>query len=121
MTYGYDDATAVLGPLAPIHDPSALDLCVDHAQTVTVPRGWSLIRLADHFEPTQPSTSDLMALADAIRNTSTHDLPEARPAAREVRRPLDDVDIARARNAHPARAQRRPKLSIVPETQENDA
>ncbi len=118
MTYGYDDATAVLGPLAPVRDPSALELCEDHARTVTVPRGWTMIRLADHFEPAPPSTDDLMALADAIRNTSAKDLPEARPAAREVGRPLDSIEIVRARQAHPASAPRRPRLAIVPQEQE---
>lgn len=119
MTYGYDDATAVLGPLSPVHDPSALDLCSDHAKTVTVPRGWTLIRLADNFAPAQPSTSDLMALADAIRNTSSSDLPDARPAARHVRRPVEDIDVSRARSVHPSTAARRtPRLQIVPDGDE---
>lgn len=119
MTYGYDDATAVLGPLSPVHDPSALDLCSDHAKTVTVPRGWTLIRLADNFEPAQPSTSDLMALADAIRNTSCSDLPDTRPAARHVRRPVEDIDVSRARSVHPSTAARRPpRLQIVPDGDE---
>ena len=114
MTYGYNDATAVLGPLSPQADPSALDLCREHANTVTVPRGWTLIRLADNFEPPQPSTSDLMALADAIRATSTADVPTPQSAQRHVARPGNTVEVEHVRNMHPSNV-KRPRLSLVQE------
>lgn len=105
MTYGYDDATAVLGPLSPTPEPGALDLCAHHAQIVTVPRGWTMIRLATDFEPAPPSDSDLMALARAIRETSTQEIPEPAPAKREIRR-ASDVGLHRPKA---------PFLSVVPD------
>lgn len=119
MTYGYDDATAVLGPLSPIADPSALDFCAEHANTVTVPRGWTMIRLADHFEEASPSESDLMALADAIRSTAHATPPAPAPAARTVRRPgmMAAADKAASGLARPASG-RAPRLALVPDAGE---
>lgn len=89
MTYGYEEATAVIGPLSPIAQPGAFDLCADHVQVVTVPVGWQLVRLQTDFAPAPPSTNDLMALADAIREASKKAPPAPAPAGREVRRPAD--------------------------------
>ncbi|MFC2267076.1 MAG: DUF3499 domain-containing protein [Peptidiphaga sp.] len=108
MTYGYEDATAVIGPLSPTAAPGAFDLCAKHVQSVTVPRGWQMVRLQTDFEPAPPSTDDLMALADAIREASKREPPAPEPARREVRRP---ADIA----ADPAP---RVRLSLVPEPQD---
>lgn len=68
MTFAYAESTAVLGPLALEREPGAYDLCARHAESISVPRGWEMIRLADGADPTdmQPS-DDLMALADAVR------------------------------------------------------
>ncbi len=101
MTYGYDDATAVLGPLSPTPEPGALDLCQHHARAVTVPHGWTMIRLQTEFEPAPPSDSDLMALANAIRETSQRSVPAPAPARREIRRASD--------------IPRSPHLSVVPD------
>ena len=66
LTYAYRDSTAVLGPLASRSEPHGYDLCHVHAQTLSAPRGWEVIRLAVE-EPAGPSTDDLLALADAVR------------------------------------------------------
>ena len=91
MTYGYEDATAVIGPLSPTAAPGAFDLCAKHVQSVTVPRGWQMVRLQTDFEPAPPSTDDLMALADAIREVfdlrplgMIEDLDLLRPIYRET-------------------------------------
>lgn len=97
MTYGYEEATAVIGPLSPVHQPGAFDLCADHVQTITVPRGWQMVRLQTDFSPAPPSTSDLMALADAIREASRKAPPSPAPAGREVQRPADIASPARPR------------------------
>ncbi|WP_259365291.1 DUF3499 domain-containing protein [Flaviflexus equikiangi] len=89
MTYNYGEATAVVGPLSPVAQKGALDLCEDHAQSVTVPRGWSMVRLVTEFEPAPPSDNDLMALANAIKEASQRRAPEPKPARREVRRTSD--------------------------------
>ena len=66
LTYVYLDSTAVLGPLATRADPHGYDLCGRHAEGLSAPRGWEVIRLAIPDEPEQ-STDDLLALADAVR------------------------------------------------------
>lgn len=90
MTYDYGEATAVVGPLSPVAQKGALDLCEHHANTVTVPRGWSMVRLVTEYEPAPPSDNDLMALADAIKAVSKKAAPEPQPPVRrDVRRPSD--------------------------------
>ena len=46
LTYVYSDSTVVLGPLATYAEPHAYDLCDDHADRLTAPRGWDVVRLA---------------------------------------------------------------------------
>lgn len=106
MTYDYKQATAVIGTLSPVPLPGAFDLCVDHAQSVTVPIGWQMIRLKTEFEPVAPSTDDLTALADAIREASRKDVPPPRPAQREIRRTAMDISAT-------PRPRPRPQLSVV--------
>ncbi|MGV9183468.1 DUF3499 domain-containing protein [Arcanobacterium canis] len=91
MTYGYDEATAVIGPLSPMLQPGTIDLCQAHAQSVTMPVGWQVIRLQTEFEEAPPSSDDLLALADAIREASRTEVPPPTPAKREVRRPTDVI------------------------------
>lgn len=66
LTYVYGESTAVLGPLAIRAEPHGYDLCTRHAGSLSVPRGWEVIRLAGE-EPAAPSSDDLLALADAVR------------------------------------------------------
>lgn len=105
MTYGYKEATAVIGPLAPVAQPGALDLCREHAETITVPVGWQMVRLTTEFEDPPPSSNDLMALADAIRAASRRATEPPKPARREVRRPATDLQ------SKPAP---RPKFTVIP-------
>ena len=65
LTYDYSDQTAVLGPLATYAEPHGYDLCAPHAQRLSAPRGWEVLRLADS-DPAPP-VSDIEALADAVR------------------------------------------------------
>lgn len=87
LTYDYADSTAVLGPLATTAEPHAYDLCDQHAENLTVPRGWQVVRLAEHFDPAPPTEDDLVALADAVREAS-HRRPAARRAERPARAPI---------------------------------
>lgn len=88
LTYVYVDSTAVLGPLAARNEPHGYDLCHTHAQTLSAPRGWEVIRLEVPTEP-EPSSDDLLALANAVREVGfsydqpVHDGPV--PAPREPR------------------------------------
>lgn len=66
MTYVYADSTAVLGPLATFAEPHCYDLCAQHAQRLTVPLGWEVLRLALP-EQGRLRNDDLYALANAVR------------------------------------------------------
>jgi hypothetical protein len=68
LTFVYSDSTAVVGPLATAAEPHSWDLCVAHAGRITAPRGWELVRHAGPL-PTNPDDDDLVALADAVRES----------------------------------------------------
>jgi len=70
LTYVYADSTAVLGPLATYAEPHCYDLCEQHAGSLTVPRGWEVLRLAPDPAAQGPSSDDLLALADAVREAA---------------------------------------------------
>ncbi len=70
LTYVYGDQTAVLGPLATFAEPHSYDLCVAHAETLSAPRGWEVVRLAPDPAAAGPSDDDLLALADAVREAA---------------------------------------------------
>ena len=70
LTYDYKDSTVVVGPLSTVADPNSYDLCDEHAQHLTAPLGWQVVRLATNFEPTPPSGDDLAALVDAVRRVA---------------------------------------------------
>lgn len=82
LTYVYADSTAVLGPLATAAEPHAYDLCESHAQRLTVPRGWQVVRLAVDHVPAEPTEDDISALADAVREASRTSRPAPSPAQR---------------------------------------
>lgn len=65
LTYVYRDSTAVLGPLAAYVEPHCYDLCAAHADRMTVPRGWDVVRLP--AVPAEQEADDLEALANAVR------------------------------------------------------
>lgn len=44
MTFAYADSIAVLGPLSFQLEPHAHDLCREHANLLTAPVGWQLVR-----------------------------------------------------------------------------
>ena len=76
LTYVYADQTAVLGPLATYAEPHAYDLCELHSERLSAPRGWEVLRLA-HDDPRGPSTDDLLALAEAVREAGAPRLVDA--------------------------------------------
>ena len=82
LTYVYSDQTAVLGPLATFAEPHAYDLCVGHSERLSAPRGWEVLRLAPDADAFGPSTDDLLALADAVREAAqpVPAAPDADPA-----------------------------------------
>ena len=75
LTYVYADQTAVLGPLATYAEPHAYDLCEFHAERLSAPRGWEVLRLAIDPATNGPSSDDLLALADAVREAGRPPAP----------------------------------------------
>ncbi len=109
LTYDYQDSTAVLGPLATVAEPHAYDLCDVHAEHLTAPLGWQVVRLQTSFDPAPPSPDDLLALVDAVREAAHGDshrpdggssaskasrrMPERGPFAAAVADVVDDSPL----------------------------
>ena len=128
LTYVYADSTAVLGPLATYAEPHSYDLCAAHAARLTVPRGWEAVRLAVPDAAPPPSSDDLEALADAVREAARSvpataaqpravpDPPpgaEGRPAVRAGARPAGLGGAGRSRLRAPADPARRNHLRVL--------
>jgi hypothetical protein len=84
LTYVYGDQTAVVGPLATAAEPHTYDLCADHAERLTAPRGWEIVRLSGEYVEPEPSHDDLLALANAVREAGRPRLGEPIPPSRVV-------------------------------------
>lgn len=69
----------MLGPLATYAEPHAYDLCIEHSERLSAPRGWEVLRLAPDPSAQGPSSDDLLALADAVREAA-RPAPSPRPA-----------------------------------------
>jgi Protein of unknown function (DUF3499) len=82
LTYVYADSTAVLGPLATYAEPHCYDLCEVHGERLTAPRGWEIVRLAPDPAMLGPSSDDLEALADAVREAGRPSWETEAPAER---------------------------------------
>ncbi len=95
LTYVYTDSTAVLGPLAIRAEPHGYDLCGAHAESLSAPRGWEVIRLANDADA-KPSSDDLLALADAVREVGfSYDQPAPAAAGTEAAGRPSIVEIGR--------------------------
>jgi len=89
LTYVYAEQLAVLGPLATYAEPHAYDLCEAHGERLSAPRGWEVLRLPTEAGRRRgPSSDDLLALADAVREAArpapaprTHGVAAVAPAA----------------------------------------
>jgi len=84
LTYVYRDSTAVLGPLAAFVEPHCYDLCARHADRMTAPRGWDVVRLPVGEPAVEVAEADdLEALADAVREATSPRTP-AEPTGQGV-------------------------------------
>ncbi|MGW9413231.1 DUF3499 domain-containing protein [Arthrobacter cupressi] len=97
LTYVYAESTAVLGPLAMYAEPHSYDLCTQHADSLTVPRGWEVLRLAMPSTPPEPGPDDLLALANAVREAAA--APDA-PGQRTSRPAVEPPLVEGARRGH---------------------
>jgi hypothetical protein len=82
LTYVYADSTAVLGPLAAYVEPHCYDLCAEHAERLTAPVGWELVRLP--VEESEPTSDDLEALANAVREAAKPATPREEPVGQGI-------------------------------------
>ena len=105
LTYVYSDSTAVVGPLATYAEPHSYDLCEEHARRLTVPKGWEVVRHEGDYSLPMPSSDDLEALADAVRE-----------AARPERRTLT-VDAGIDPGRSESGTGRRGHLRVIPSPQ----
>lgn len=66
FTYMYADSTIVIGPLPPMAEPDAYDLCADHAKSFVAPMGWQVMRVQTQVSNIMPSEEELNFLAESI-------------------------------------------------------
>ena len=85
LTYVYDEQTAVLGPLAVLAEPHCYDLCATHADRLSAPRGWEVLRLTTDRD--DGAEDDLEALANAVREGGHWpvETPPPKPGGRRPR------------------------------------
>ncbi|MCB4207970.1 DUF3499 domain-containing protein [Arthrobacter sp. UM1] len=105
LTYSHADQTAVLGPLSLQAEPHTYDLCLTHADRLTPPRGWEIVRLELPDPAVDPD--GLSAVVDALAPEEEEELPE--PAVRQrtwrspLARPTPERDTATDDNVRPFR------------------
>ena len=99
LTYVYGDQTAVLGPLATFAEPHAYDLCEEHSERLSAPRGWEVLRLAPDPDALGPTSDDLLALADAVREAA-RPTPAPHPPGRAATAPGEETGREVGRRGH---------------------
>ena len=73
--------------LATYAEPHTYDLCEEHAQRLTAPRGWEVVRHdPDPAQTRVRSSDDLEALADAVREAARPERPRPDLAGTSGRR-----------------------------------
>jgi len=91
LTYAYADRAVVVGPLATYAEPHTYDLCLEHAERMTAPRGWDVVRVGGEFPEPALAADDLLALADAVREAGRPRSPrpasDSAPGQRSARHP----------------------------------
>ena len=85
MTYVYEDSTVVLGPMITFAEPHSYDLCLEHAEKFTVPRGWQLVRLEPYDSNRAQTPDDLMALARLVTKGQAQKGAPTAPKASNLR------------------------------------
>jgi len=62
LTYVYADSMAVLGPLSVKAEPHSYDLCATHAERLSAPQGWSVLRIHEPGSAPEPVRGTLYGL-----------------------------------------------------------
>ncbi len=82
----------MLGPLATYAEPHCYDLCQMHSERMTAPIGWEIVRITPDPDALKPTSDDLEALADAVREAAR---PRYQPDAEPPPLPSGSVEVAR--------------------------
>lgn len=107
LTYAYAERAAVIGPLALRAEPNSYDLCREHCEGLSTPKGWELIRLPMDQQATAAYIADdLVALADAVR---------------EVGMTWDDPRVPEPPATEPVIGRRKGHLGVVADAGDPDA
>ncbi|WP_183356932.1 DUF3499 family protein [Garicola koreensis] len=92
LTYSYADSTIVVGPISVYAEPHSYDLCAAHADAVSPPRFWEILRL--DYSAAAADDDDLLALAEAVReprrqrDDQQNRLADQGPSARQAPAPM---------------------------------
>lgn len=78
----------MVGPLATAAEPHSYDLCSVHAQGLTAPKGWEVVRPDEELSDSGARSDDLEALAIAVRE------------AGRAERVSDPVPVGTGRRGH---------------------
>ena len=109
----YADSTAVLGPLSTFAEPHAYDLCEEHAERLSAPRGWEVVRLIREHVPAGPSDDDLLALANAVREAGRPIASVTAASPRAVAEQMAEPGARQAREAGARETGRRGHLRVL--------
>ena len=88
LSYNYGEQIASLTSLRQFQEPHTYDLCLEHSQRLTVPRGWQVSTEALGESP-EYAEEDFSAIAEAVRDVVADQGEQnevSTPAAQELRR-----------------------------------
>lgn len=69
LSYNYGEQVATLAPLQQFREPHNYELCAEHSERLTVPRGWQVVTEELSREPIFHE-DDFSAIADAVRDVA---------------------------------------------------
>ncbi|WP_435298364.1 DUF3499 domain-containing protein [Timonella sp. A28] len=111
LTYVYSDSTAVLGPLAIAAEPHSYDLCQQHADRLTAPRGWEVVRVT---APQEGPTHGTPAPDNTLEAEPTQ-AAEYEQRKIEISKPLSEPDDDWAALADAVKVDETAAESVVPQ------
>ena len=120
LTYAHSQAVAFIGPLTPAEEPHSWDLCGDHADRITPPVGWRLVRQFEEPEvAVEDEDDDLTAMAKMVGAVAEDGFPIGRSNTGTRRIPLP-TQMPKDPAIHPSRREVPPgrrvgHLTVVPD------
>lgn len=75
LSYNYGEQLATLTPLQKLQEPHTYDLCQQHSEGLTVPRGWK-VAIETTSDISQNVEEDFTAIADAVRDVMSEAVEE---------------------------------------------